>query len=156
MTELEGSYINEADAQTYFTGDPRSTTAFISAIAWYLKRATKTIDALPLKGHKYMLDGSQERQFPREYRDGYDWDEGTGVIEVPESVLDACCEEALGIYLRWNSQRLQNQREGVVSQSIAGSSETYAPGATDRYRGMMSKDAYDLISSHIARSFPIT
>ena len=157
MADLEGSYINEADTLAYFTGDPRATAfvALTGGVAWYLKKATKVIDALPLRGHKYMLDGSQVRQFPREYRDGYDMNLLTGYAEVPQCVLDACCEEALGIFLRQDTQRLQNQREGVVSQTIAGSTETYSPGAANRYNSLMSKDAYDLLSSHIARSFPI-
>lgn len=154
---MTDSYVSWQAAKTYFSGDPRAKLfiALDSGMNWYLKKATKAIDGLPLRGHKYMLYGTQERQFPREYRDGYDWDESTGIVEVPDCVLDAVCEEALGIYLRQDTQRLQNQREGVVSQSIAGSSETYAPGVADRYHGLMSKDAYDLISSHIARSFPI-
>lgn len=156
MTELEGSYINEADAREYFEDDPRATAFLaLTSIAWYLKRATKKIDALPLRGTKYYLDGTQERAFPRQYRDGYDWNESTGAPEVPQCVLDACCELALAIYLRGDTQRLQNQIEGVSSQSIAGSSETYVPGAADRYNGLLSKDVYDLISSHIARGFPI-
>ncbi len=85
----------------YFSGDPRATAFLaLSSLAWYLQRATKTIDALPLQGQKYLKDGSQPLQFPREYENGYfDADEATGQPEVPQAVLDACCEEALAIYL---------------------------------------------------------
>lgn len=168
MTELAGSYINEADALVYFAGDPRATTfiALTGGIAWYLKRATKIIDALPLRGRKYQLDGTQDRQFPREYRDGYDRDELTGEAEVPQNVLDAVCEEALAIYeIRASPDRLQRlklQRDGVVSVNYSGTAETFTQspsggvsGAAGRFHGLMSKDAYDLIAKYIARTFPI-
>jgi hypothetical protein len=165
MAELEGSYLNESDARTYFTGDPRATAFLaLTSIAWYLKRATKTIDALPLRGTKYYLDGTQDRAFPRQYRDGYDWDVATGAPEVPDCVIDAVCEEALAIYdvliSPDRSQRLRLQREGVTSVSYGDTSETYGggqgkSGTGDRYSGLLSKEAYDMISKYMARSFPI-
>jgi hypothetical protein len=160
MTELEGSYVNEADATTYFTGDPRSTAAFISAIAWYLKRATKAIDGLPLRGHKYMFYGTQVRQFPREYRDGFDWDELTGLVEVPDRVLDACCEEALALYLFYadtdRTERKAMAEDGVKSYSLGGDyGESLGASGADKHYGLKSTEAYNLLSSHIARSFPI-
>ncbi|MCK9570675.1 hypothetical protein M0R72_17130 [Candidatus Pacearchaeota archaeon] len=151
-------YISEADALVYFTDDPRAT-AFVTlsgGIAWYLKRATKNIDALPLRGKKYLRDGTQALQFPREYRDGYDMNESTGVAEVPQNVEDACCEEALAIYLQGTSSRRTLQEQGVKSFSIGGKlQETFADGAKDMYHGLKSADAYRLVSKYIARSFPI-
>lgn len=159
-TPVSGSYIStEEEARAYFAGDPRAT-AFIalSSLAWYLQRATKTIDALPLKGRKYLIDGTQARQFPREYDDGhYDANESTGVAEVPQTVKDACCEEALEIYLAGASggrQRLQE--DGVQSYSIGGKlQETFVPGAATKRKGLKSKTAYDWLAFYITRSAPI-
>jgi hypothetical protein len=159
---VDNSYIETIeDATAYFSGDPRAV-AFLALdedMAWYLQRATKIIDNLPLKGTTYWQlttdatpgAGEQNRQFPR-FIDGvaYGWDIGSSLPEVPQEVLDACCEEALGIYLRHDTQRLQNQREGVASQSISGSSETYVLGVANRYHGLLSKDAYDLLKGFIA------
>jgi hypothetical protein len=160
-TPVANSYIKTLElAAAYFSDDPRAT-AFIAtpaAMSWYLQRATRKIDTLPLRGRKYMLDGSQERQFPREYRDGYDRDELTGVAEVPQNVLDAVCEEALAIFLAGSapSGRRALQEAGVKSFSIGGKlQETFADGAKDMYHGLYSADAYRLVSKHIARSFPI-
>lgn len=158
-TPVSESYIGtieEADA--YFSNDPRAAD-FVNLEAaiksWYLQRATKIIDSLPLRGRKYMLDGTQARQFPREYREGYDMNVLTGDAEVPQAVKDACCEEALELMLRIDTQRLRNQEEGISSQTIAGTSTTYIPGALNRYYGLLSRSAYNLMSKYIARSVPI-
>lgn len=83
-------------------------------------------------------------------------DELTGVAEVPQNVLDACCEEALAIYLQGTSGRRAMQEQGVKSFSLGGKlQETFVDGAADKYHGLMSAEAYRLISKHIARSFPI-
>lgn len=159
-TPVSNSYIETIEAaESYFANDPRAA-AWLALTddqkAWYLVRATKIIDALPLRGHKYQLDGTQELQFPREYRDGYDMNELTGVAEVPQAVLDACCEEALAIYLQGTSGRRAMQEQGVKSFSIGGKlQETFADGAANKYHGLLSADAYRLISKYIARSFPI-
>jgi hypothetical protein len=165
MTALAGSYVTVAEAETYFDGDPRADAFLADDMEWYLKRATKVIDALPLRGTKYYLDGTQDRAFPRQYRDGYDWNVATGAPEAPQCVLDAVCEEALAIYGILSTpdrlQRLELQREGVTSVSYSGTSETYGGGQNGssgmgaRYSGLLSKDAYDLISKYLARSFPI-
>jgi len=162
MADLEGSYINEADTLAYFTGDPRATAfvALAGGVAWYLRKATKVIDALPLRGHKYMLDGSQARQFPREYRDGYDMNLLTGYAEVPQCVLDACCEEALEIFrflADTNSTDRRTMKEQGVKSTTQGSdySETLGPGNEEKHYGLKSSEAYLLLASHIARSFPI-
>jgi hypothetical protein len=154
------AYVIISEASAYFASDPRATAflALSAGMTWYLNRATRAIDALPLRGRKYLLDGSQERQFPREYRDGYDMDELTGVAEVPDDVESACCEEALAIYLAGStsSGRRTLQEQGVKSFSIGGKlQETFTDGAKDMYRGLKSADAYRLLSKYIARSFPI-
>lgn len=161
-TAVTDSYIKTIEeAESYFDGDPRAA-AFIALedISWYLKRATKAIDKLPLRGRKYMLDGSQDRQFPREYRDGYDWNEDTGTVEVPQNVKDACCEEALEIYLFMadtdRSERKTMKEDGVKSYNLGGDySENLGASNSDKHYGLLSSDAYTLLSKHIARSFPI-
>lgn len=163
-TTVTDSYITTIElAEAYFSGDPRATAflALDSGMAWYLQRATKVIDALSLRGKKYERDGTQALQFPREYREGYDMDELTGVAEVPQNVLDACCEEALAIYLSIastdRSERQALQADGVKSFSLGGGySETFGPSETDKHYGLKSSEAYTLIARHVARSFPIT
>lgn len=158
----EDSYVAEATALEYFTDDPRAT-AFIAqestALAWYLTRATKAIDALTLRGTKYLTDGTQALQFPRQYREGYDQDESTGEAEVPQQVKDACCEEALARYLEQagsGASRAALQEAGVQSYQIPGIiSETFRPGAGQARGGLRSPEAYRLLSRFIARSVPI-
>lgn len=161
-TPVTDSYIETIEeAEAYFSGDPRAT-AFIALddISWYLKRATNIIDGLPLRGRKYMLDGSQDRQFPRQYREGYDMNELTGVAEVPQNVLDACCEEALEIY-RFHAdtdrgERKDMQDDGIKSYSLGGDySETMGVSNTEKHHGLKSSEAYRFLAKHIARSFPI-
>lgn len=162
-TPVANSYIETLElAVTYFKDDPRAT-AFIStpsAMAWYLRKATKIIDGLPLRGRKYQLDGTQIRQFPREYRDGYDMNELTGVAEVPQNVLDACCEEALALYLFLadsdRTDRKTMSEDGVNNYNLGGVySETLGPSNADKHYGLLSSEAYRLLGKHIARSFPI-
>jgi hypothetical protein len=175
MTAISNSYITtDTIFETWMGVDPRASAIVLKAAdvtvqSWYLQRATKAIDSLPLRGRKYMRDGSQDRQFPREYMTEYGWypdaDE-SGNVEVPQAVLDACCEEAIAIYDILNTadrlERLKLQREGITSVSYGGTSEQYSTnpggsisGAASRYKGLMSKEAYDLVSKYILRSAPI-
>jgi len=156
------TYVAWNEAQTYFSSDHRATAfvALASGMLWYLQRATKTIDGLPLRGRKYQLDGTQARQFPREYREGYDQNELTGVAEVPRNVEDACCEEALALYLFYadtdRSERKTMKEDGVKSYSLGGDySENLGGSNSDKHNGLLSSEAYNLLSKHIARSFPI-
>lgn len=159
---LTGSYVDVSEAETYFDGDPRAEDFLEEDMEWYLKRATKIIDGLPLQGRKYLRDGTQDRQFPREYDDGhYDCDEITGEAEVPQAILDACCEEALAIYLEQaagGTSRAALQEEGVASYQIPGIiSETFRAGSGASVRkGLKSADAYKLLvnGGYIARSVP--
>jgi len=174
-TAFSDSYIaTDAALETAIGADPRVAAVALKAAAagtqqWYISKATKAIDALPLKGRKYARDGSQDRQFPREYMTGTGWypdcDEA-GVVGVPQAVLDACVEEAIALYDILTTpdrlERLSLQRQGVISANYQGTSETYSQnpsgavsGAASRFNGLMSKEAYDLLSKYIARSFPI-
>ncbi len=167
-TAFSDSYITtDAILETMIGSDPRTAAVALKAAAaatqaWYCQKATKNIDALPLRGRKYERDGSQALQFPREYMTPYGWypdcnEEGT--VEVPQAVIDACLEEAIAIYAATaagNSSRQALQEAGVRSFSIGGKlSETFAPGAANRFFGLKSPDAYRLISKYIARSVPI-
>jgi len=126
------SYIDIEGANEYFAGR-------LYAGSWgetsdadkekALKQATKEIDRQLLKGRK--TTDTQELAFPR-YPD----------TEIPEAVKEACCEEALALLERGNSQRHKLQQEGVQSFSLGNMSETYAPGAG---RGLISQEAKELL-----------
>ena len=169
-TSFSDSYVlTDAIIEAYLTDDPRAAAialkaASASAQAWYCKEATRTIDALPLRGRKYQRDGTQDRQFPREYQtpDGWwpDTNEADGSVEVPQAVIDACCEEAIAIYDRETTSadrktRSDLIRQGVVSVTYSTTSESYAAGTADRLKGLESKRAYDLLAKYILRATPI-
>ena len=126
------SYVSLAEANEYFS-DRLHADAWAEAAdadkEKALAMATKAIDRQPLKGRK--TDLAQEMAFPR-YPD----------TEVPEAIKEACCEEALAILERGNSQRRRLQQEGVQSFSLGNMSETYAPGAG---RGLLSQEAKELL-----------
>ena len=125
-------YVNLEDANEYFSNR-------LHADAWAeasdadkekaLAMAAKAIDRQPLKGRK--TDLAQEMAFPR-YPD----------TEVPEAVKEACCEEALALLERGNSQRRRLQQEGVQSFALGNMSETYVAGAG---RGLLSQEAKELL-----------
>ncbi len=153
-------YVTATEAEEYFDGDPRAEDFLSEDLTWYLKRATAAIDALPLRGRKYSLDGAQERQFPRQYREGYDRNELTGAAEVPQNVLDACCEEALALYLFYadsdRTDRKTMKEDGVQNYNLGGVySEALGISNADKHYGLLSSEAYRLLAKHIARSFPI-
>lgn len=165
-TPVTNSYIATIELATaYFVGDPRSTAfvALASGMAWYLQRATKNIDTLKLKGRKYMMDGTQALQFPRIYMTDQGWYPDTnelGTVEVPQAVEDACCEEALAIYLFHadtdRSERKTMAEDGVKSYRLGGDySENLGIAASDKHGGLMSSEAYDLMSQYILRAFQI-
>lgn len=105
-----------------------------------LRQATKEIDRQLLKGRK--ATDAQELAFPR-YPD----------TEVPEAVKEACCEIALALLERGNSQRHKLQQEGVQSFSLGNMSETYTPGAG---RGLLSQEAKDLLRPWLLGSVNIS
>lgn len=175
MTEIPDSYVTSDEIlDTYLRGDPRSAaialrSADIQTKTWYLQRATKIIDNLPFKGTTYYEfttsknpgPGQQNRQFPR-WIDGkcYVWLPGATAPEVPHDVIEACCEEAVALYDLHSKpdkvERLDLQRQGVVSINYQGTYETYAQNpsgsisrAGQRFRGLMSEEAYDLLKWYL-------
>ncbi len=125
-------YVSLAEANEYFSNR-------LHVDAWAeasdadkdkaLAMAAKAIDRQPLRGRK--TDPAQEVAFPR-YPD----------TEIPKEVQEACCEEALALLERSNSQRRKLQQEGVQSFTLGNMSETYAPGAG---RGLLSQEAKELL-----------
>lgn len=172
------AYVTLSEAGAYFTSDPRATAflALGTGMSWYLQRATKIIDNLKLKGRTYydfvtvspITGQQQDKQFPR-YIDGmcYGWNVNTLLPEIPQEVKDACCEEALAIYdvnaSPDKKMRLSLQRQGVTSVNYQGTSEQFAQnpsgsisGAGNRYKGLMSKEAYDLLSGYLAGAIELS
>ena len=143
ITVGENSYIDIEEANEYFAGR-------LHAERWgetsdadkekALRQATKEIDRQLLKGRK--ATDTQELAFPR-YPD----------TEIPEAVKEACCEIALALLERGNSQRRKLQQEGVQSLSLGNMSETYAPGAG---RGLISQEAKELLRPWLLGGVNIT
>ena len=132
ITVGENSYIDIDGADEYFAGRLHAESweqADDSTKEKALKQATREIDRQPLKGRK--TETSQTLAFPR-YPDS----------EVPETVKEACCEIALALLERGNSQRRKLQQDGVQSFSLGNMSETYTPGAG---RGLLSQEAKELL-----------
>ena len=105
-----------------------------------LKQATRAIDRQLLKGRK--TNPEQELVFPR-YPD----------TEVPEAVKEACCEEALTMLERGNSQRRKLQQEGVQSFALGNMSESYVAGAG---KGLLSQEAKELLRPWLLGAVMIT
>ena len=143
ITVGENSYIDIGGADEYFenrlhaerwgeTSDADKEKA--------LRQATKEIDRQLLKGRK--ATDTQELAFPR-YPD----------TEIPEAVKEACCEVALALLERGNSQRRKLQQEGVQSFSLGNMSETFAAGAG---KGLLSQEAKELLRSWLIGAVMIT
>ena len=105
-----------------------------------LKQATKAIDRQPLRGRK--ATDEQELAFPR-HPD----------TEVPEAVKEACCEEALALLERGNSQRRKLQQEGVQSFALGNMSETYAAGTG---KGLLSQEAKEILRPWLLGAVNVT
>jgi hypothetical protein len=105
-----------------------------------LVMATKAIDRQPLSGRKTV--SSQPLAFPR-YPD----------TEIPKEVQEACCEEALALLERGNSQRRKLQQEGVQSLSLGNMSETYITGAG---KGLLSQEAKELLRPWLLGAVNVT
>lgn len=162
---LTGSYVDSSEAETYFEDDPRAEDFLEDdKLEWYLKRATKIIDNLPLRGTTYYefttkaTPGADEqnRQFPRVIdRVAYGWDDDSSLPEVPQDVLDAVCEEALAIYLFMadtdRTERKTMREDGVKSYSLGGDyAENFDKSISDKHKGLLSADAYNLMKGYIA------
>lgn len=138
------AYVTLEEANTYFESRLHAeawTNASDADKQKALEMATRAIDRTPLKGVKASWD--QAHQFPR-YPD----------TEIPQAVKDACCEEALAILERGNSQRRRLQQEGVQSLSVGGLSETYVAGA--RGGGLISQEAKELLRPWLLGAVSIT
>lgn len=143
ITVGENSYVDIAEANEYFSGRLHAerwseTSEADKEIA--LRQATKEIDRQLLKGRK--ATDTQELAFPR-YPDE----------EVPETVKEACCEIALALLERGNSQRRKLQQEGVQSFSLGNMSESYAPGTGC---GLISQEAKELLRPWLLGAVMIT
>ena len=143
ITVGENSYIDIEEANEYFAGRLHAESwdgADSSTKEKALKQATKIIDRQRLNGRK--TNPSQPLVFPR-YPDK----------EIPEAVKEACCEEALALLERGNSQRRKLQQEGVQSFTLGNMSETYAPGAG---KGLLSQEAKELLRPWLLGAVNIT
>lgn len=160
-------YVDIATATSYFSGSPRAIDFLALGVGmdWYLREAAKIIDGLPLKGRTYyeIGDGAdeQERQFPR-WIDGvaHDYDDESGVARVPQAVIDACCEEALALYLFYadsdRTDRKTMAEDGVQNYNLGGIySETLGKSHVAKH-GLMSSEAKRLMSGYIAGAVELT
>ena len=140
---MSGSYCTIEYANEYFKNRLHAESwgqADDSTKEKALKQATRTIDRQLLKGRK--TNPEQELAFPR-YPD----------TEVPEAVKEACCEEALTMLERGNSQRRKLQQEGVQSFALGNMSESYVAGAG---KGLLSQEAKELLRPWLLGAVMIT
>ena len=143
ITVGENSYIDIEEADEYFAGRLHAESwsgADSETKEKALRQATKEIDRMPIRGRK--TDISQSLAFPR-YPD----------TEILEAVKEACCEEALALLERGNSQRRKLQQEGVQSFSLGNMSETYITGAG---KGLLSQEAKELLRPWLIGAVMIT
>ena len=137
------SYVSLAEANEYFSDRLRADAWAETSDAdkdKALAMAAKAIDRQPLRGRK--TETGQALAFPR-YPD----------TEVPEVVKEACCEEALAMLERGNSQRRKLQQEGVQSFSLGNMSETFAAGAS---KGLLSQEAKELLRPWLLGAVNVT
>lgn len=164
-SDLSG-YVTLAEFESYFSDDPRSAAIALMLLSddaktWYILRATKNIDTLPLIGYK--STSSQSLQFPRKFILDPEQDSPWGITlsidaygyhyesSVSDLVKNACCEEALALYSLYSSSSAVNesdlQQKGIQSFSLGKLSMTFAAGSASKYGSMKSKDAYDILSN---------
>lgn len=142
------AYVTTKEAGNYFTsrlhadswqgaGSPDKSAA--------LAMATRAIDRLVLKGRK--ADLQQTLAFPRHPDTG-----------VPQAIKDACCEEALALLERGDSQRRKLRSEGVVSVTVGSVSETYTleSGSSTVGAGLLSLEARELLRPWLLGAVSIT
>jgi hypothetical protein len=109
ITVGENSYIDIEEADEYFAGRLHAESwsgADSETKEKALRQATREIDRQQLRGRK--VNSGQALAFPR-YPDA----------ELPKAVKEACCEVALALLERGNSQRRKLQQEGVQSFTLA-------------------------------------
>ena len=171
MSAILASYVETTEiADAYLLNNPRASNlgpdGSISWVAltaaqkaWYLQEATKKLDRLPLKGDRYYWWDPvlQKLEFPR-IIDGvaHDWSIPTATIHVPQRVINACLEEALALLEHYSDtddvDRLKAQRAGVTHAGLGSISETWKDDAGIRYKGLLSRDAYEFIVGYISGS----
>lgn len=174
VTVGTNSYISVADADSYFadrlfTDSWDATTDDQKGQA--LIMATKAIDRQFLKGRKAGTDDEQPLAFPRCYpvdpRDVsivnyignkdriYDanlWCE----TEVPQAVIDACCEQALFLLSLTEYDRSRNRRHvlGVVGGSVGDANEYSAANIVraKQQKTVICPEARELLQQYLAGS----
>ena len=137
------SYCTIEEANEYFSGRLHAESweqADDSTKEKALQQATRAIDRQLLRGRK--TNPEQGLAFPR-YPD----------TEIPEAVKEACCEEALALLERGNSQRRKLQQEGVQSFTLGNMSETFVPGSG---RGLLNQEAKELLRPWLLGAVNIT
>ena len=140
---MSGSYCTIEYADEYFNNRLYAESwgqADESTKEKALKQATRAIDRQLLRGRK--TNPEQELAFPR-HPD----------TEIPAAVKEACCEEALAILERGNSQRRKLQQEGVQSFTLGNMSESYAAGAG---KGLLSQEAKELLRPWLLGAVNVT
>jgi len=175
-TTFTASYVTtDAILETYLTNDPRASAIALKAASaaaqgWYCIRATKLIDAIPFQGFK--LASTQTLEFPRKYKKSeYDSPWGATITEdaygyiydsssVPQAIIDACAEEAIAQYAFFadsdNVDRKAMKEQGVESYNLGGVySETLKRSNADTHYGLLSSEAYNILTKYIARSAAI-
>ena len=168
---LSTDYVTLAEAKLWIAGDSTHIAHILDTVNWLtatdaqrlsaLTQAMDHIDNLVLDGVK--VDTSQVREFPRciYSESGEPWwfyenmdylFRGAGWYcqsEVPQQVKDATCYEAVEIINHLlnsgKKDRIELQRQGVLSVKYEGTSESYKPFAGNRYRDLISKDAQRLL-----------
>ena len=171
---LEGSYVDEDEADTFFEYNPLAVDFIEADKEYYLSEATRVIDSLPLRGNRYEmeyiyngtqkdtnLDGEiQDLEFPR-YIDGVccDYDFGTNLPIIPKRVKDACCLIAFNMYLKTDEtnettaiDELALQQKGITSFSLGKLSMSFGgAGSADSYYGFygLTRESYNLLRRYI-------
>lgn len=149
------SYITLADAEDYFDlhlnpGLWSTSTDTVKEKA--LIQATKKIDRLNLRGYK-VDEYNQTLQFPRIYQYTPKQDLGLDTDDVPQSVLDAVCEEALALITKLTNTstglREELQAQGVKSISFGDASETYSTSRVTNQTKLLSQEAKTLLRPYI-------
>lgn len=146
------SYISLEDANTYFSRkldvdvwDNSSDTDKIKALI----QATVIIDSLNLIGQMY--DYNQILQFPRVYKYVPRQDIKLLVNQVPTAVINACCEEALGVLESRNNPladiRADAQAQGVKRIKNGDSEEEYTGQGAGKK--LFSDEALTLLKPYI-------
>jgi hypothetical protein len=171
-TAITDSYITTNEiGEAYFASDPRaSAIAFLvltdAQQGWLFKKATKAIDSINWQGLKLL--STQAREFPRKFffspDEIFPWGwvnvlvdpYGYGYVsaDVPQYVLDACCEEALALYELYSIpdmlERSRLKNAGVASVNYGGTSETYTSGSNET--GLLSAEADKLLVDYLDNS----